>query len=155
MHNQGFCYGTETQKIPCPFHITHEITPRTPFAHLSIPCHQPTTSLSGHFLGGYKPVAAVEVPPPAPANGVPGFSGFGHVTGQVAAAAPLAAEPVFSGFGHATGPMGGGSSLMGKSTVSAPVVAAAPTAPVFSGFGHVTGAVPVAAKTSTSYLASL
>ncbi len=114
--------------------------------------------MNGHFLGGYKPVAAVDVPPPAAATGVPGFSGFGHVTGEVAAAAaaaPVAAEPIFSGFGHATGPMGGSSSLMGKSTVSAPVVAAAPTAPVFSGFGHATGATPAAAKTSTSYLASL
>jgi hypothetical protein len=124
-------------------------------AHLSIPCQQSTTSLNGHFLGGYKPVAAVDVPPPAAATGVPGFSGFGHVTGQVADAAPVAAEPIFSGFGHATGPMGGSSSLMGKSTVSAPVVAATPAAPVFSGFGHATGAVQVAAKTSTSYLASL
>ncbi|KAI2495521.1 hypothetical protein MHU86_19017 [Fragilaria crotonensis] len=77
-----------------------------------------STTLNGHFLSGYKPVAAVPPPPPA-SSGVPGFSGFGHATGDAtpAAAAPPAvkpAEPLFSGFGHATGPMGGSPNIMAK-----------------------------------------
>ena len=136
-----------------------------------------STALQGHALGGYKPVAPAAAPS---TGGIPGFSGFGHATGQATQAAapvptPVAkAEPVFSGFGHATGQMGGNPSLIGKSYVSASPAAAAPApaaaGPVFSGFGHATGqmggnpsimaaAASVSAKktpaSSASYLSSL
>ena len=136
-----------------------------------------STALNGHALAGYKPVAPAASPS---TGGIPGFSGFGHVTGQAAAAASPAptpvvkSEPIFSGFGHATGQMGGNPSLIGKSYVSSTPAIAAPTpaaaGPVFSGFGHATGqmggnpsimaaAASVPAKkapaSSGSYLSSL
>ena len=137
-----------------------------------------STALQGHALAGYKPIAPAASPS---AGGIPGFSGFGHVTGQATEAAtpspaPAAkTEPIFSGFGHATGQMGGNPSLIGKSYVSpSPAVAApapAPVGPLFSGFGHATGqmggnpsimaaaaSVPAAKKSpasSASYLSSL
>ena len=99
------------------------------------------------MLAGYKPIAPAAAPS---TGGIPGFSGFGHVTGGesgTAAPAPtpvVNTEPIFSGFGHATGQMGGNPSLIGKSFVSpaaAPAVAAPAVVagPVFSGFGHATG----------------
>ncbi len=107
-----------------------------------------STALQGHVLAGYKPIAPAAAPAGS-TGGIPGFSGFGHATGQATAAATPApapvvkAEPIFSGFGHATGQMGGNLSLIGKSYVSpSPAVAApapAPAGPVFSGFGHATG----------------
>ncbi|KAI2488685.1 hypothetical protein MHU86_14059 [Fragilaria crotonensis] len=105
-----------------------------------------STALQGHALAGYKPIAPAAAPS---TGGIPGFSGFGHVTGEATVAATPApapavkAEPIFSGFGHATGQMGGNPSLIGKSYVSpSPAVATpapAPAGPVFSGFGHATG----------------
>ncbi|KAI2506941.1 hypothetical protein MHU86_7437 [Fragilaria crotonensis] len=105
-----------------------------------------STALQGHALAGYKPIAPAAAPS---TGGIPGFSGFGHVTGQASAVAtpapaPVAkAEPIFSGFGHATGQMGGNPSLIGKSYVSPTPAAAAPApapvGPLFSGFGHATG----------------
>ena len=74
-----------------------------------------STALQGHVLAGYKPIAPAAAPS---TGGIPGFSGFGHATGQATAAATPApapvvkAEPIFSGFGHATGQMGGNPSIM-------------------------------------------
>jgi hypothetical protein len=138
--------------------------------------------LNGHALGGYDPNknAAAKPAPVSFSSGVPGFSGFGHATGESPApAAPVPSAtsysstgiPGFSGFGHATGSMGGNPSLAFSSYVkpAVPVPDQAPLKPAFSGFGHFNGqmggnpaipkATPIAAKkpasTNGGYLGQL